>query len=326
MFDLYSAADQSDERALQLLSAANVSTPIAEILRNMAAGGPPKRRVPTSALRQSRRDMDAATNGAYLVSTTTGALAPLLRGYSVVAEAGVRVLGGLIGNLVLPRVAANPGAVWIAAEGDTIGESMPTLGQLSLMPKYVGLRIDCSRQLLVQSSAEDVIEAQLGEAVGTAIDNAVFQGSGSSGEPLGICNTTGIFEQSGTSLGHAGLLAMMEAAVTNGARYNRLVWFAHPDTAEILGGRERASGSGFNLDGGLILGRPCISTTAVPSATLVLCDPSRILLALFDGQGCGVERDDFSSFNTGLVGFRLLLAVDVAINPAAAFAVASSIT
>ena len=325
MFDLYSAADQSDERAMQLLSAANVSTPIAEILRNMAAGGPGKRRVPTSALRQSR-DMTAASSGAYLVSTTTGALEPLLRGYSVVAEAGVRVLGGLIGNLVLPRTVTNAGAVWIAAEGDTIGEATPTLGQIALVPKYVGLRIDCSRQLLVQSSAETVIEQQLGEAVGTAIDNAVFGGSGNSGEPLGICNSSGIFEQSGPSLGHAGLLAMMEAAVTAGARYNRLTWFAHPDTAEILGARERASGSGFNLDNGLILGRPCISTTAVPSKKLVLCDPSRILLALFDGQGVGVERDDYSAFSTGLVGFRLLLAVDVAISPAAAFAVAASIT
>ncbi len=98
------------------------------------------------------------------------------------------------------------------------------------------------------------------------------------------------------------------------------------DAAEILAKRERATGSNFCLDNGAIAGRPCITTTAVPAGSLVLADAGRITLAIFDGAGVAVERDDFSSFSTGLVSFRILVAIDVAIAPAAAFAAASSIT
>jgi HK97 family phage major capsid protein len=328
VFDTFTTTDnQADERALALLAGANVGYPLVETLRQMSNGGPGRRRLPTSSLgRMGRRDMTAADAGAYLVSTSQGPLEPLLKGYSVVAESGCRLLSGLIGNLVIPRISAGATPTWVPAEGDQLTAAQPTLGQVSLTPHYAGVLSYCSRQLLQQSAAESVIESQIAVDIGRTVDAAVFAGTGNSGQPLGIVNTSGIHAQSGTSLGHAGLLAMLEAVTVAGARYSRLTWFCAPDAAEILGGRERASGSGFNLDGGLILGRPCIVTSSVPDGSLVLADPSLLLIALFDGQGVGVERDDFSAFQSGLIGFRLLLACDVAVMVPAAFAVASSIT
>jgi HK97 family phage major capsid protein len=325
MFDTF--PNDTDDKALALLSRSGVGTPIAHVLRDMAAGGPGRRRLPTSSLRQSRRDMTGAeAPGAYLIATDTGPVESLVRAYSVVGSAGLRTISGLVGNLVIPRVTVGASASWISAEGDVIPESQPTVGQLSLSAKYCGLRLDCSRQLLVQSQAEAVIEQQLGEAVGTAIDAAIFGGSGNLGEPLGILATSGVHSQSGTSLSWAGLQAMVEAVQVGGARWGRMVWFASPSAAEILATRERASGSGYCLDNGAIAGRPCITTDAVPDGSLVLADPGRITLAIFDGAGVGVSRDDFSSFSSGLASFRLLVGIDIGIAPAAAFAAATSIT
>lgn len=324
MFDIYPT--DSDDKALALLANAGVGTPIAAVLRDMAGGGAPRRRLPTSSLRQRRDMTGASAPGAYLIETNSGPVEGLVRAYSVVGEAGLRTISGLVGNLVIPRVTVGAAASWISSEGDVIPESQPTVGQVSLTPKYAGLRLDCSRQLLTQSQAESVIELQLGEAVGVAIDAAIFGGSGNGGQPLGILNSSGIHSQSGTSLGWAGLQAMLEAVQNGGARYSRLTWFVAPDAAEILAKRERATGSNFCLDNGAIAGRPCITTTAVPAGSLVLADAGRITLAIFDGAGVAVERDDFSSFSTGLVSFRILVAIDVAIVPAAAFAAASSIT
>lgn len=328
MFDTFTTTDnQADERALALLAGANVGPSLADTLRQMSNGGPPRRRLPTSSLRSmAQRDMTAASAGAYLVSTGQGPLEPLLRGYSVTGEAGVRMLSGLVGNLTIPKITAGASPTWIAAEGDSITEAQPTLGQVALTPKYCGVLSYCSRQLLQQSAAESVIESQIAVDIGRTVDTAVFQGTGNSGQPLGIANTTGIHAQSGGGLAHSGLLNMLEQVTLAGARFTRLTWFAHPGVAEILGGRERASGSGFLLDDGRILGRPCIVTSSVPSGSLVLCDPSLIMVALFDGQGIGIERDDYSAFASGLVGFRLLLACDVAVMVPAAFSVASSIT
>lgn len=329
MFDTFTTTDNlADERALALLAGAHVGHPLVDTLRQMSNGGPPRRRLPTSSLRSmAQRDMTASGNAGYLVSTGTGPIEPLLRGYSVTGEAGVRLLSGLVGNLVIPKVTAGATPTWIAAEGDSITEAQPTLGQVALTPKYAGVLQYCSRQLLQQSAAESVIESQIAVDIGRTVDTAVFAGTGNSGQPLGIVNTTGIHAQSGSGLAHAGLLNMLEQVTLAGARYTKLVWFAHPGVAEILGGRERASGNGgFLLDDGKILGRPCIVTSTVPSGSLVLCDPSLILIAVFDGEGIGVERDDYSAFASGLIGFRLLLAVDVAVMVPGAFSVASSIT
>jgi HK97 family phage major capsid protein len=330
MFDTFTTTDNlADERALALLAGAHVGTPIAQVLRDMAGGGPPRRRIPTSALsRHQRRDMTAAdaANGGYLVSVSQGPIEPLLRQYSIVAEGGVRLLSGLVGNLTIPKITAGAAVSWIPAEGDAVTATQPTLGQVALTPKYAGLLTYCSRQLLVQAQAEAIIESQIAGDIAAAVDVAVFQGTGNSGQPLGIVGTSGVYAQSGTSLGHAGLQNMLEKAVTGGARYSRLRWYGHPDAIEILATRERASGSGYCVEDGKIAGRPVISTSAVPTKTLVLGDPSLVLVAVFDGQGIGIERDDFSAFNTGLVGFRLLLAVDVAVMVPAAFSVATSIT
>ena len=106
-----------------------------------------------------------------------------------------------------------------------------------------------------------------------------------------------------------------------------MLWIGAPDVQETLGAREFSAGSGRPLwDDGKILGRPAIASSLVAAGTLVLGDFSRCTLGVFDRHGLAVECNPYESFQSGLVSFRLIAAVDIGISPAAAFAVSTSIT
>ena len=63
-----------------------------------------------------------------------------------------------------------------------------------MSPKTLGAFTDVTRQLMIQSSldVENLIRNDLAGSMAIAIDNAALEGSGSSGNPTGITNTTGI--------------------------------------------------------------------------------------------------------------------------------------
>lgn len=324
------AADASELRRLGLMDEVNEGPSLGQALRSMltdpGATGPQRRRIGLSALRDLA--VGTASAGGYLTSTTTSPLEPLLRRYSIVAQAGVGFLGPFDGATVVPTVGTRPSAGWIAAEGDAITQSEPVLAQLALEPRYAAIFMKASRALLMRTSrtVESVVAEVAGDAIGRSVDAALLAGSGAAGQPTGLINTAGIHSQSGTNLALAGLLNMREQVLLAGAQETRLAWFGHPSVQELLASRERHSGGGRTLwDDTGILGRPAFATTAVPAGTLVLCDPARITVASFAG-GVGVETDPFSSFRAGLVAYRLILPISFGFSPAAAFAVATSIT
>jgi HK97 family phage major capsid protein len=323
------AVESSRRRALGLMADTGAGPSLLQHIRDLTLGGdggPQRRRVAMSALQT--RDLNAAssTAGGYMTGTTMLGLEALLKRYNIVGEAGCSFTPPLDSAAVIPRVATRPDAAWLSAEGQTITQSEPTLGQASVAPKYLAIRVRCSRQLILQANAESLIQEVCGDAVGRGSGVALFSGTGSSGQPMGLLNTAGRFVQSGTSLGLSGLLAMREAALLAGARESRLQWFGHPDTQKLLATRERNAGGGRNLwDDEGILGLKATATADVPSGTLVLMDPSLVTIAQFSG-GLSIESDPFSDFASGRVSFRMILPIDFAFSPIASFATATSIT
>ena len=131
VFDTFTTTDnQADERALALLAGANVGPSLADTLRQMSNGGPPRRRLPTSSLRSmAQRDMTAASaaNGGYVIGTANADPFDVLRPYSVVGQAGVTVLSGLRENLTIPRVTGAAAASG-GASGDVSGATAAPVG------------------------------------------------------------------------------------------------------------------------------------------------------------------------------------------------------
>ena len=81
--------------------------------------------------------------------------------------------------------------------------------QAALTPKHAATTLNFSRQWRLQAEAGEILlRQQLLGAVGELVDVAVLAGSGVGGQLLGLVNTANIGTQAGTSLAHAGILAM----------------------------------------------------------------------------------------------------------------------
>jgi HK97 family phage major capsid protein len=266
------------------------------------------------------------SKGGYLVGTDTVTPVDVLRPWSVVASAGVQMMNGLIDNVLIPRTTVDTTITWIGEPSVGPSEAPPTLGNVSMTPKTAIALVNISYQLLKQGiAAEPFIRALLLRAAGQALDRAYFAGAGGV-EPLGLHLTPGIGTQSGTSLAHAGTLAMRKALLLAGAREEALRWVGAPTTQETLGGRQRFTDSDRTIwDDGNILGLPAHATKNAPAATLTAGDFSTSAVGVW-GPGIRIDVDPSQLFaSAGLVA-RVMLMCDVAFPRPEAFSVATSVT
>lgn len=117
----------------------------------------------------------------------------LLRNALVLDRMGVTMLRDLNGNIAIPSATAGATHYWVAENGSPT-ESQAVFGQVTMSPKTVGAFTDYSRRLLLQSSIdiEAFVRADLAMTIAQAILLASIAGSGSSNQPTGILNTSGI--------------------------------------------------------------------------------------------------------------------------------------
>lgn len=155
-----------------------------------------------------KRDLvkGTASAGGYTVATDllAASFIEMLRNKMIVRSLGATILGGLVGDIAIPKTTGGATAYWVAESGAPT-ESQQTFGQVALAPKTVGAYTDISRKLLLQSSidVEGFVRADLATALALAIDLAAINGSGASNQPTGILNTTGIGDVAGGTNGAA---------------------------------------------------------------------------------------------------------------------------
>lgn len=135
-----------------------------------------------------------AQTGSNMVDTTFmgGSFIEMLRNRTTIMRLGT-TMGGLVGNVDIPRQTGGATAYWLG-EGEDTAEGTPVIGQLELTPKTLGAYTDITRRLLMQSSldAESIVRRDLVNAMAQAIDYAGYYGSGTANQPRGIKNYTGI--------------------------------------------------------------------------------------------------------------------------------------
>lgn len=133
-------------------------------------------------------------NGGHLVDTTlmTNSFIDLLRKRTTIMRLG-RVMGGLVGNVDIPKQVSGATGFWVG-EGGNASETGPVLGNILLSPKTVAAYSDLTRRLLMQSSmdAEALVRSDLAAALAQTIDLAGYYGSGTANQPLGLANYVGI--------------------------------------------------------------------------------------------------------------------------------------
>mgnify|MGYP001212031701 CR=1 FL=1 len=161
-----------------------------DVLRHAVGGGMFGMRAPMSTGKTS-----GAATGGYLVATELqpGSFIDILRNSTTIMRRG-RVLGGLVGNVDIPKKLRGTQGYWLNGEDTDAEETGIELGQVLLSPKTVAAYTEVTRKMLQQSSLdiEAMLREDLAQSQGLTIDAAGYYGTGANGQPLGIANLSGI--------------------------------------------------------------------------------------------------------------------------------------
>jgi len=229
-----------------------------------------------TATKMMQRDLSAGVldSGGYLVGTThaSGSFIELLRAQLLLSKLGVRILSGLVGNVAIPKLTGGATAYWVN-EGSDVTESTPGTGSVTLTPKTVAGHVDVTRKLLKQSSpdVESLIREDLALSIALKIEAAAYNGTGASGEPLGILNTTGIGSETlGTPATFGDYVNMETEVATDNALFGSLNYvMTHALAGDAKQNLKASAVSGFIWDKNEVNGHPAYRTSQMPTGKAI---------------------------------------------------------
>ena len=283
--------------------------------------------LPTDVMRTWKRDLNSADEADLFGEDYRGQdFIDVLRNASSVMQAGARTLNGLSGDVRIPKKTAAASASWIASEGGAASESEMTVGNIAMTPKTLGAFTDVTRQLMIQSSmdVEALIRDDLATAIALAIDLAGLEGSGSSGQPTGILNTSGINSVANFAAANptfAEVVTLETALAEDNALMGNLAYILPASMYGALKTTEKASGTAqFVVEpGGTINGYRSIVSNQGTAGNLYFGNFSDLLVGFFGGLDLVV--DPYTASTTGTVRVVALQSMDVAVRHAVSFAV-----
>ncbi len=282
--------------------------------------------LPADVLRTwNKRDLNSADESELFSDDFRGGdFIDALRNQSSVMSAGARMLGGLSGDVKIPKKTAAAAASWIATEGGDASESEMTVGNVSLTPKTLGAFTDVTRQLLIQSSldVESLIRDDLTKAMAIAIDKAGLEGTGSSGQPTGILNTTGVNTVTNFAAANptfAEVVSLETAVAEDNALNGNLSYILPASMNGALKTTAKDAGSGqFVSQGGQINGYNAIVSNQATAGNLYFGNFDDLLIGMFGGLDIVV--DPYTASKSGTVRVVALQSVDCAVRHAVSFA------
>ena len=271
-----------------------------------------------------RRDLvvGTPTAGGDLVDDVllAGSFIELLRNRLSIAQAGATMLTGLQGNVSIPRQTSAASAYWVG-ENAAPTESQQAIDQVNMTPKTVGAYVDYSRRLLLQSSVdvEGMVRNDLARVIALEIDRAAIYGTGSSNQPQGLTNVSGIGAQSLTGVGTFEELIGMETDVaTANADAGALRYIVNAATRGGLKFAKKDSGSGeFVYADNEINGYPVILSNQLANNDVLFGDFSMFCMGMWSGLDLTV--DPYAGATAGTVRVIALQDVDFAVKQPGAF-------
>ena len=302
-----------------------------------------------------------ATTGGNLVETELRAedFIESLKNNTLMIGMGVRTLPGLVGDVAIPRRSGNSTGYWLSSETTAITQSESTFDQISLSPKNYGVLSKYSRQTLLQATPgiEELIRSDLTSTVNLGVDLAILNGSGSSGQPTGIMQTSGIGSVAGGTNGAAitleNIIKLEEEVLVDNAGGDNMGYVTNAKVLSALkqlraGGSAAGNGSflwntdlsgiGRGATPGVINGYRVGVSNQVPSnltkgstsgecSAVLFGDFSQALVGFWgSGMELAVSDSDGSDFTKALTSVRAITTLDVAVRQASAFAAILDVT
>jgi len=271
-----------------------------------------------------RRDLvvGTPTAGGDLVDDVllAGSFIDLLRNRLAIAQAGATMLTGLQGNISIPRLTSSATAYWIG-ENTAPAESQQSIDQINMTPKTVGAFVDYSRRLLLQSSidVEGMVRNDLARVIALEVDRAAIYGTGSSNQPQGLTNVSGIGSETLTGTGtFLEYIAMETDVATANADAGALRYIVNAATRGGLKGTKKDAGSGeFVFADNEINGYPVIVSNQLANNDALFGDFSMFVMGMWSGLDLTV--DPYAGATAGTVRVIALQDIDFAVKQPGAF-------
>ena len=263
-----------------------------------------------------------------------------LREETVLLSQGVTILGGLVGDVEIPRELTNPSFYWVEEDAAPT-EGAYTMDKVSLSFTTVGAQIPFTRQAAKQSTPqiETLLTNSLRRGLAIEIENTLFNGTGSSHQPEGIRNASGIGTTAVTSntVSRSDLFEARKLLGEANADVNSAVGFTNASAESQLMTEKVDAGSG------IFIGRPGGENYINTDAFRIYCtnnipnnlgggtDESVIVYGvprgLYVGMWGGVElnRDTATKVATGGVVLRVFQDLDCKVSRAAEWATITGI-
>jgi len=301
----------------------------------------------------------SATTGGNLVATNlvSGSFIDVLRNNALILNLSPTLLTGLVGNVAIPRQTSATSSYWVS-EASSVTESEFLVDQVTLSPKQIGARSQYSRLALQQATPdiEALVRNDLAAIMALGIDLAAINGSGTSGQPKGVLNQSGIstiamgtngaaFTNASTS-STSGLdqLIQLEGKVdASNALNGNLAYLTNAKTrtsiktlktqyADYLWTANESNttlGTPINVNG-----YPMYSSNQMPSnlskgtgtnlSALIFGDFSQLILGMWGAVEI-LPNPYGSGYNAGSVDIRAMQTMDVAVRHAESFAAITDI-
>jgi HK97 family phage major capsid protein len=242
---------------------------------------------------------------------------------SSVMSAGATLLRGLQGDVKIPKKTGTSTAAFVSSEGTAVAESEMAIGSVTLSPKTLGCFTDVTRQLLTQSSldVENLIRNDIAQSMALAIDAGALAGSGTSGNPTGIKNTSGIntVTFAGANPTWAETVNMESQVAVDNALLGNLSYIMRADDYGSLKTTEKASGTAqFVVDrDGRVNNYGVVVSNQPTSGDHYFGNFSDLLIGFFGGLDIIV--DPYTNSSSGTVRVVGIQMIDVAVRNAVSF-------
>lgn len=191
-------------------------------------------------------NITTATEGKEFAAITEWSYIDALRNAMLGARLGVRYIPGMQGNA---RIVKGGGvtASWLAEEA-AASKVKDTFSTVDMTPHRLQVLGGYTYDLLKQSAlpVEQILWDELIRAHAQALDDAIFNGSGSSGQPLGILANTGIGDvaggTNGAAISWANIVALESTVGAANGLFGRLAYVTNSKVAGAMKSTPQVAG------------------------------------------------------------------------------------
>lgn len=266
-----------------------------------------------------------------------------------VKQLGARTLSGLRDNVSYPKQTGRATGSWVGENpGTDVADSALALGAIASQPHTYQSSSSYSRQLLAQAviDVDSLVREDLARDLALAIDTAAISGSGSSNQPAGILNTSGVQSYVvEADSGNGGVpvwddIIKMEALLetVNADQLGNGGWLTTPSCKSKLK-RTAKLGNTIGLpiwdDDEEIDGKPAFSTNQVAAntvkgtsgatlSTLIYGVFATLIIGMW-GSGFELVVDPYRLKKQGMIELTTFMLADITPTYPVAFAVAADV-